>query len=328
MNKLIRTLSGESGDRMKSARQNRLFHWIAVILLAVLIQGCTNSKLIIAPLYNRLDDRMRDEFNKLGDFNEKQTAAFEARLGTFHVWHRQSELPQYADLIKTIATSIENADTSANDVKLWAQTAERHSRTARECHPVNFSFELMKSLTDEQLTFIEERFKEEQEENRARYESRTPEERIDRRLRNMTKWAGRIDLDFTSTQRAMLLSAFQQQTSLRKEYYRLSGEWNRQLFELARQQSNPNYDRDIAEHLDRLWSLLESEYPKEWQANRDLWASTALRFIQSMTPEQRNTTGRWLSKMGSTLESISKDEPSFQFIDDPSLGCMVDPEDT
>lgn len=313
---------------MITSRRQQALRGIAVFLLAVLVQGCTNSKLIIGPLYNRLDDRMRDEFNKLGDFNEQQSAAFEARLGTFHVWHRQSELPQYAELITTLATSIKEADTSATDVQKWIDSAEHFSQVARECHPVNFSFELMKSVTDEQLEFIEKRFKKEQAENLTRYQSRTAEERIERRLRNITKWAGRVGLDFTPTQRAMLLSTFKQQTSLRNEYYRLSGEWNKQLFVLARKQDSPSYDEDMREHLSRLWRLLETEYPAQWQANRDLWSKTALRFIQSMTDEQRNTMSRWLTKMGATITAISQNEPSFQFVNDPSLGCMVDPEKT
>jgi len=246
--------------------------WLACLLLLVLIQGCTNAKFVISPLYNRLDDQMRKEFNKLGDFNDEQVAAFEASLGTYHVWHRQRELPAYAQLMNEFADSIAVADsTSKADIARWVDTVEQHTRALRECHPVNFSFDLIRSLTDKQLDFIEARFKKQQEKNIARYETRTREERIDRRIRNVVKYAGRLGFDVTPTQRAMLLSTFKRQNSLRKEYYQLSGEWNKQFFNLARNQENPNYDADMRLHLSSLWDLLENAHQEQWQGNRDLW---------------------------------------------------------
>lgn len=298
------------------------------LILIVAIQGCTNSKLIIGPLYNRVDDLMRDEFEKLGDFNDAQTASFEASLGTYHVWHRQNELPQYADLMRSIASSIANADTTQADIQSWMDTAERHSQAARTCHPVNYSHDLVQSFTDEQLNFIEARFKKQQAKNLVRYNSRTPEERIERRLRNTIKWAGRIGLDFTSTQRAMLLSTFKRQSSLRKQYYALSAKWNQQYFALARNQENPNYAQDLQAHLETLWSLLESNHPDTWQANRDLWKATGLRFVTSLTNEQRVIVRQWVNKMASTLDGVAKDKPSFKVVNDSSIGCLVDPEKT
>ncbi|MFK7858705.1 MAG: DUF6279 family lipoprotein [Granulosicoccus sp.] len=308
--------------------QYRFSHWIAILLLSVLVSACTSSKLIIGPLYNRLDDRMKDQFNELGDFTDEQKAAFEKSVGTYHVWHRQSELPQYAAFIKTLASSIEKEGTTETDIQQWMETVENHSRAARECHPVNFSFNLMKSLTDEQITSIEAHFAEEREEDITRYESRSPEERIERRLKNMSKWAGRIDVDFTATQRALFLSAFKQQVSLRKEYFALSAQWYAEFFELARAQDNPDFDADMRAHLAKQWRQLETAYPEQWQANSDLWKDTGLRFVQSMTPEQRDTLSRWMRKLASTLEAISRDKPSFQVVNDPSLGCLVDPEST
>ena len=306
-------------------RTSKTFLLIALILL---VQACTNSKLIISPLYNRLDDRMRDAFHEMADFNDEQTAAFEARLGTYHVWHRQSELPQYADLLRTIAQSISSADTNAQDIQRWFDTAEQRSTLIRECHPINFSFELMQSLTGDQLDSIEDSFEEEQEEDRERHAKRTPEESIKRRLRNITKWANRIDMEITATQRAMLLSTFKRQSSLRSEYIELRAQWDRQFFALVRDQANPDFNRDMSAHLNKLWRLLEDTHPEQWQANRDLWKQTALRFAKSMTDEQRATASSWLAKMGSTLDAVSKDKPSFTVIEDPSLGCLVNSEES
>lgn len=294
-----------------------------LMIALIFLQGCTNSKMIIGPLYNQLDNQMRKEFNKLADFNEAQTAAFEQTLGTFHVWHRQAELPQYAALMQEVANSIKTPGTTAEQIRSWSEAVEGHSRTARECHPVNFSFDLMKTLTDDQLDFIERRFARQQAKNKARYESRSAEDRVIFRLNRLQKWAGRIDLEFNASQRAMIRSALTRQVSLRSEYYRLSADWNKQLFTLARDQQNPAYDSLMSTHLDRLWSLLESAYPEQWRQNREMWQEVAHRFVSSMTTEQRRNSSRWIAKMGRTLSAISKDKPSFTPGSDPSIGCLV-----
>ena len=299
--------------------------WRTLLLASTLALGaCTNSKLVIGPLYNRLDDRMRDEFEKLGEFDERQTELFEAALGTGHVWHRQSELPRYARILDDIASSIARPGaTRPADVTRWAREIEARSVAARECHPVNFSLPLMKSLSDEQVDFIERRFASERKENRERYLERTVEERREYRQKNIEKWAARIGLDFTAEQRAMLRTALTRQVSLREQYWALSDAWKEKLFRLAREQDAPDYDSRMSAHLGQLWTLLESAHPDEWQRNRELWRDFAIRFVTSMTPEQRQAGSAWLAKMAETLESISRDEPSFVPGDDPATGCLV-----
>jgi len=305
--------------------RSRHYRTILVLLAATVLGACTNSKLVIGPLYNRLDDQMRKEFHKLGEFNSEQIAAFEERVGSFHVWHRQNELPKYAAMLRTIAASVENSgQTKAGDVASWFETIEAHSQALRQCHPVNYSFDLIRSLEDKQINFIENRFKSERKKNREKYNKRTAEERATRRLNNIDKWAGRIGLEFTANQRAMLRTTLGQQISLRKQYYQLSDEWNRQLFNIARDQSNADFNTKMTMHLQRLWSLLESAHNEDWSANRALWRDFALKFINSMTAEQRAHSKQWLSKMATTLDAISKDEPSFTASNDPVVGCVVE----
>lgn len=294
-----------------------------LMLSVVTLAGCTNSKLIISPLYNRLDNQIRSEFNKLADFNDEQNAAFEAAVGTFHVWHRQSEMPQYAALLQEISESIAEPDkTQPQDVKRWAATIETFSRSLRECHPVNYLSDITKSLTDEQISFIERRFKNERRMNRERYESRTLIERQDFRFKKWEKWAGRIGLEFTDSQREALRTSLSQQISLRRHYYRLSDQWNRELFILVRDQDAENYAVTMRAHFGKLWSMLESEYPKLWRQNRQLWQDTSYRLIHSMTSTQRKSTSQWLSKMSKTVQAISKIEPSFSIGSDPAIGCL------
>ncbi|MFT5046638.1 MAG: hypothetical protein ACI8UP_003617 [Porticoccaceae bacterium] len=310
--------------RSKVRGRSGLLKLVALALLAVLLTACTNSKVIIGPLYNRLDDQMRSEFKKLGNFNENQMSAFEQAVGTFHVWHRQVEMPKYADLLQEVADSISTVgSTNRNDVTRWATSAEEYSRNVRECHPVNYLFALIQSLSDKQINLLEKRFNSERQKNRERYGTKTREERVERRLKNIVKWAGRLGLNFSTTQRDIIRDGLSQQVSLRKEYYALSSEWNSNLFVLARNQDNPAYDELLANHMTKLWTLLEDAHPDEWHSIRDLWRNTIYTLIGTFSKEQRDSASRWLKKMGTTVRAISEDTPSFNIVNDPAVGCLT-----
>lgn len=295
------------------------------LIFLALLASCTNSKLIVGPLYNQLDDRIRSKFIKLGDFNAAQTDAFEQAVGTFHVWHRQSELPKYAALLQDISSSIIVPErTTEADVERWINTADGLFRAVRACYPVNFLSGTVRTLTDEQLTTVQNRFTEERRKKRERHGSRTAEERVAFRLKNLDKWAGRIKLELTQAQRSEIGDSLSRQISLRTQYRALSDAWNEQFFTMARKQEAGDYEARMQGHLGKFGSLLETAYPDEWQANRQLWTQTLQSFVQSLNSEQRHNVSQWVDKMGKTLQAISQENPSFKPGTDAGVGCLVE----
>lgn len=302
----------------------RLPGFIAALVLPLMLAACTNSKLLVTPLYNQLDDKIISAFTEMGDFDKTQTRAIEQAAGTFHVWHRQSELPQYAALLQDIAGSITDPDNSSDPkIATWVSTAESFLRSARECHPANFMISTMKTLSHEQINDIEKSFENELNEDRERFASRTPEEYLARRVKNIDKWAGRIDLELTRQQRDALRDSYSRQISLRQQYLDLSEVWNQKFFAMVRSQQDDNYESRIQSHFSQRSQLLETSYPDEWQKNRQLLQQTVQQFVHSLDPQQRRSISRWMGKMGSTLEGVSRDKPSFKPGTDASVGCLV-----
>ncbi|ASJ75393.1 DUF6279 family lipoprotein [Granulosicoccus antarcticus] len=297
---------------------------ISALALLLMLASCTNSKLLVTPFYNKLDDKILAEFNKLADFNKAQSAVFEQAVGTFHVWHRQSELPQYAQLLQDIARTITEPEaTTDKAVTQWVNTAETLSRSVRECYPINFMAGTAKTLTDKQINSIESYIQNEQREDRQRHESLSAEERMDRRVKNADKWADRIDLKLTQQQRDALRDSFSRQISLRKQYLDLLETWNQQLFAIARNQQDKNYEAKIQAHIAKRWTLLETNHADESRSNRQLFRETVQEFVHSLDAQQRRSVSRWVGKMGSTLQAVSQDKPSFRPGKDASVGCLV-----
>lgn len=296
---------------------------VLAVFAMVLLAACSNSKLFLGPLYNRLDDQMRKEFVKLGKFNADQTSAFEDRLQTFHLWHRRKELPRYAALLDELEAAISTPRKKTQaEVKNWSNQLEEFSVVARQCHPVNFSFDLMKTLSDKQINYIERRFAREQKRNRTKYQERTPEQRIERRYKNILKWSGRIGLDFNKEQKTLLRQALNEQISLREQYWGLSSLWNIEFFNIGRNQQASDYDARMEKHLDKLWNLLETNQHEQWQANRDLWNTFFVDFVNTMDTSQREWADAWLAKLADTLRDISNDSVDFKPSGDPEVGCQ------
>ncbi|MBX2883259.1 MAG: hypothetical protein KTR32_25125 [Granulosicoccus sp.] len=296
---------------------NRTF----ALAMLLLLSACSNSTTVIGPLYNRLDNQMSGGVLKLTEFEPSQKQALMQLVNHFHFWHRRDQLPDYASLLDDIETTLlGNESISRETTKRWASAVESFTRQFRECHPINFANHIIRSLSDEQVSSIEKNIRTRRTEHRERYGSSTREERIDRRVKNMIKWSGRIGFDFNAAQTAMLRDTFTRQISLRNEYFVLSDQWADQFFSLLQDRHSPTLNQAMAGHLDTLWHLLESAYPDKWQQNRDLWSDFLYELGQTMTPQQRLSTGKWLGKMGETLDTLSRSDVSFEVNGSPT-GC-------
>lgn len=303
------------------ARPARL---LMVFLCLLGIGACTNSKLVIGTLYDRLDDQIRGEFNKLGKFTDEQKSEFELRLQTFHYWHRRQELPKYANLLRSIANSVETKNaTTESDIKLWFDSIEQYADAGQACYPVHYSLDLVKQLRNDQVDFIERRFNSERRKNRARYNSETREERMQTRLENIDKWSSRVGFELTNRQKRMMLSTMRSTKSLHKQYYEVSERWNRRTFAVVRMRHTPAFNIEMKTQLDGMFRQMETHYPKELAGNRDIWRQFAFEFVGSMTNNQRVWARAWLKKLAKNLDKISAKKVNFQPHDNAALGCLA-----
>lgn len=310
---------------LRALRRSRRGRAIAGLATALLLAACTNSKMVIGPLYNRMDDRLRDRMLEMADFTEAQRSAFDQRLGTFHVWHRQQELPRYAALMDDIARGAAEPDTlTPAIIEAWFARAEHAMDRYAECHPVHFSIPVARSFSDTQIDTIASHLQQQRAEHQARRAARTPEQRLDMRVANARKWASRIGIQLSQAQLATLSEVFRRQNSLGEQYSGLRESWRNTLFEILRARNDVDFPERLAAHLTAYRTLLDKAEPGAMAFNRALWRDYALALLQSLSPEQRRAGIDWLGGMADTLRAVSRDQPSFRVAGDPALGCQVD----
>ena len=295
------------------------------IALVGLLAGCSNSKLVVGALYDRADDRARSGAEEWVELDAGQSAALDAHVGTFHTWHRRSELPRYAALLEEMSDTLGTyGAASREDWTRWLREIDARVEALQECHPARFAASTIATLDADQVASIEAHRAERVAEREAERGDRTRAERIERRVANVDKWVGRLGVELEDDQLEMIRDAFERQRSLNEEFRELSNAWYATLFELLGETDAPDFEPRLDAHIASWFTMIEDEHPEAWRENRALWRDFAVEFEQTLSGLQRRDATRWMAKMGRTLEAISRDTPDWLPADDPAFGCLAD----
>ena len=125
---------------------------LGLLVPLVLLAACTNSRLVLRPLYNSLDNRIEKTMLNYGEFTEQQTADISALIDHFHVWHRQTQLSHYAALASTVSDRLSLDEPITEEmVSFWSKSIREHGDTVGRCNPMYLSQDIIASLDDSQV---------------------------------------------------------------------------------------------------------------------------------------------------------------------------------
>ncbi len=129
------------------------------------------------------------------DFNGEQTPPLRDAIDRWFVWHRRTQLPDYADLLARVQREVTEPTTPAA-VCAWQADGERRLDAALEA-AAPAAAELILTLTPEQLQHIERRMAKTAEELRIDFLQADPAERraksLERTVERFETLYGRLD---------------------------------------------------------------------------------------------------------------------------------------
>lgn len=316
-------LCEQSGTRRGQFRRGRLIALLAATVLTV--GACTNSKFLVGAFYNRADNRVLTAIDEWLDLDDSQKAEARAYIGTFHTWHRRTQLPLYAELIRDITTTLSTYDQATpEDFDRFFDTARARVEAIRECHPAHFAVPFGKTLSAAQIDQAEQAWIEERDEDRERFGSRTQEQRVARRMDRTKLWLGRLGFELKATQITLIERTLRQQQRFGPEFREILDGWYEELFTIARASDAPDYEQRLSSHVTDWFGIAERDFPEVWEHNQALWRNFAVSFEKTLSQLQRRTARAWLNKFARTLDGISRDTPDWLPADDPAYGCVVD----
>lgn len=145
-------------------------------LLLVFLTGCSAVKTV----YNSAPTLSYWWLDSYVDFTEDQTPTVRADLAALHAWHRQHELPAYAELLQRMQ-QLAGGDVTPELVCTFTQQIRGHFQRLGE-RSVDGLARLVPTLQDAQLRFLAQKYEFNNQRWREEWLDGTPAELLERRL--------------------------------------------------------------------------------------------------------------------------------------------------
>lgn len=126
--------------------------WRFILLLLVFCFGSGCSTKFV---YNNLDRFARWGVSDYVQMTPAQRQQFDAEFARLHEWHRRTQLPQYADFLESIPRSLDDG-ADAGELLEMEQAVQRWVETMLD-EGLPMTAQLLRSLSDEQLSELPER---------------------------------------------------------------------------------------------------------------------------------------------------------------------------
>ena len=288
-----------------------------LVFTCLFVLGCTNSRLILRPLYNKLDDRFERQMLQYGTFSEEQTAAISDLVDHFHVWHRQTQLPAYELLLKDVAERLSNdEDLSLQEVKDWSSTLNENLSKIGICNPIYSASSVLQTLTDEQVieakkTRLEILQTWRRERATSKRASQTPEQRVNDQVKRVRRYTGLAGLHLTRPQLQDLRETMLQRQRPSASFREIIDEWDVRFFELLNSRQDADWEMRLITYVNQRRQAVRQWASETREHNRKLWEVYFQRAGNSLDDEQRETVSNYLAGLGNTMRALSKDTPSF-----------------
>ncbi len=186
---------------------------LLALALAVGLSGCSASRLA----YNNAPELAYWWLDNYLDLNEAQSLQVRAELASLQGWHRQHELPFYADTLEQLAQAAQGEVTPTQLCGTWAELKLRLGATLQHAEPAAAT--LANTLTPAQLDHLARQMIKRQQKWRAQWLDVSPAQRSERRLKQLVERAelfyGPLQEPQLAVARASLLaSAFEPSETL------------------------------------------------------------------------------------------------------------------
>jgi hypothetical protein len=176
----------------------RLRCWI-ISASILLLAGCSAVRLA----YNQAPHLMYWWLNGYVDFDVEQGDRARDALADWFVWHRATQLPDYAGLLVTAQRQILN-DVTPGEVCQWADELRNRIETGYE-HGVPAMAEMVRSLKPQQLQRVERRYRKADDDFRDEYLQATRAEQHEESNKRAMSKAELIYGDLDEGQRTLLV---------------------------------------------------------------------------------------------------------------------------
>lgn len=283
------------------ARPGRVIRLAGLLLLALVLGGCISTRFV----FNQLDWVITWRLSSYFSLEEEQEQALRQTVGTSLEWLRTEQLPEYARLLRSIASDAESRQLSAERLgTVFEQFIKLFDTFLRQIMPDVVSF--LSSLSDEQVEYLIDKLAEENEELAEEYSGTSAEKRLARRekasIKNFQRFTGRLNDD----QRMIITNAVAGMYDNSQEWLVGRRTWQQDFRSLLLERPpGPEFQaRLLAISLDPNY-MDSSDYRKQVEANQLIVLNLMTDVIASLDDKQMARFTRRISGFARDFDALA-----------------------
>lgn len=273
--------------------------FIIVLLCALTLAAC--SRIDVA--YRNLDVLVPWSLDDYLNMNREQKTWLDQRLKQHLAWHCKTQLPGYLEWLDQVRQMV--ATDQITDQALRQRTVEARQAIGRVAEAITPSAtQLLRGMSDEQVTRMREAFRDDIHERQTRY-AQTPlpkqiTDRAERMEKRLKPWLGELN----APQRLRVLTWAQALGDQNRQSIANRAHWQQQLVLVMAQRDTPSFEPRIAQLLQRKESLWSPEYRIAFLHSEQQARNLLVDLMKQSTPTQRQFLQERLSKVRSDFSEL------------------------
>ena len=281
---------------------------INLLLLTALLAGCSANGLVIRYFYGEMDDKLYDRILAYATFTETQKEQIRKSVEKYSSWHKQNELPRYENFLDQIATQISAGELTSDMVLTYFEQARGFAKTSFEHSPFFNSAEFLKSLSDQQIEEIQNKFARQDDEFQRWLKKRQEEDDNGERLKQIIKNTRRItDISLNNEQQQIVKDGLSQIKSDPLNRHKVYNRWQAGFIQILDKRHEQKFTETVSEHIATYQNLIKSDSPKRYENNEKIAAHLIIQIVASLDEKQKLALQKRIEKTRETLISITND---------------------
>lgn len=236
---------------------SRLRIIVALIVLAWGLTGCSAVRFG----YNQAPELAYWWLDGYADFDDAQSLRVRDSLAQWFVWHRRTQLPDYAALLARAQAELAADTTPQRVCRWWDELRQRGERAAEQALP--YAAEVMSTLKPAQLRHIERRYARGNEEFRSDFLDKDPARRLERSVDRAVERAEILYGSLEAPQRALVARLVAASPFDPDAWYEERLQRQQEALQMMRLLSGENASRDTALATLRAYAERMARSPRE-----------------------------------------------------------------
>ena len=257
-----------------------------MLVLAAGFTACSNSPLAWKLLYGQFDTLMSREFLSFADFDAAQEFEIKLAVDDTVRWHRQQELPRYADAIRELQQRILTKPAQPQDLDWLFETLTSIGRRFEERSPLLQLIPVLAELDDRQIGQIAAHLDDEFEESRREREKEADQDPAEHSAKGLKKFFKRLGLNINPVQKERLIASLERRRMTQEARETIWRQWADKLLIVLNGRQSTGFVKRFEDHYFARLTLMESSAPEAWRHDQQLFKELLLDLFQSMDADQ------------------------------------------